>query len=224
MMMIQIIFLRRSWWIGLTLRNRHGSHRKSIPCSILNNFLTEQYRHLLGCSEADAHSQALEVRRTWTFLFQSTTTTWKQKAVRRAYHALPTPSWLHFYLDHPSSDSRTKRKHPNLGHILKLYPPMISYELSQHQHRGLFRYNFFKRGRFDYALFPQYGKRIRDSREYMDKSKPSSFVDVTRDRRDTVVYWTFISVVAFGVLSLLLSALGLAAGIVQAWASVRGMG
>jgi hypothetical protein len=50
--------------------------------------------------------------------------------------------------------------------------------------------------------FPFFGRKLARVQEYMDAQSPNDFRALIFDRRDHLRYWTFISVLAFGVLSI----------------------
>jgi hypothetical protein len=120
--------------------------------------------HFLGCSEEDAILLAKEVRRTWIFLFQPSRM-YRQSRVRRAYRRLPLPPWLTTYFGQKST----------VGDILDSKQAQYYPEILSHQHKNHFRYNYFKKGGFQYSMCPIFESRVRELREYIDESRPRSF-------------------------------------------------
>ena len=74
-----------------------------------------------------------------------------------------------------------------------------------------------------YSYFGRYEDRLRVLRHYMDTRKPTGLRNLWHDRRDSLTYWTFWAVITFGGLSVVLAALGLAVGIIQAYASLKAL-
>jgi hypothetical protein len=72
-----------------------------------------------------------------------------------------------------------------------------------------------------YSYFGAYESRVRTLRHYMDTRKPTGLKNLWHDRRDTLTYYTFWAVIIFGGLSVLLAALGLAVGVLQAYAAFK---
>lgn len=67
-----------------------------------------------------------------------------------------------------------------------------------------------------YNDFFVYGQRIRALRKHMDDRKPRDFWGLVHNRRNTLQYYTFWSVIAVGILSILLGLMSLAVGVLQA--------
>jgi hypothetical protein len=166
--------------------------------------------HFLGCSEEDAILLAKEVRRTWTFLFQPSRMH-RQSCVRRAYRRLPLPPWLTTYFGQKST----------VGDILDSKQAQYYPENLSHQHKNHFRYNYFKKGGFQYSMFPIFKSRIRELREYIDESRPKSFLGVLKDTRNPGVYMITVGAFMLAFIGLLLTLFTLIVGIIQAWASVK---
>ncbi|KAF2683322.1 hypothetical protein K458DRAFT_389928 [Lentithecium fluviatile CBS 122367] len=172
-------------------------------------------------SENEATLTALEIMRTWSFLFQPTSRS-RCKAARKAYESLEIPSWVTNYLEIlPKSKNVDLNDFETLGDIIDAKLDKHIHDMQQHMNPNLQKYNASKRGHYSYRLFKRYGPRIARLRRYMDKKKPRGWRQLRRDNRNASAYWAFWAVIIFGVSSILLAALSLVAGIVQAWASVK---
>ncbi|TID14265.1 hypothetical protein E6O75_ATG09344 [Venturia nashicola] len=74
-----------------------------------------------------------------------------------------------------------------------------------------------------YDAFTVYEQRLRYLRKHMDDCKPKDFWGLVYDRRNTLQYYTFWSVIAVGFLSILLGLMSLAVGIAQAVFAYRAL-
>lgn len=74
-----------------------------------------------------------------------------------------------------------------------------------------------------YSKFGMFEDRVRDLRRYMDQQKPHGLRQLLRDSRDALNYYTFMGVIIFGSLSILLALASLAVGIAQTYASFKAL-
>jgi hypothetical protein len=74
-----------------------------------------------------------------------------------------------------------------------------------------------------YADYPTFANRIRELKAYLDKQKPKSLGQAWRDRRDTVGYFTFWSVVFVGVATILLALISIAISTARTVAAFRAL-
>ncbi|KAK1064207.1 hypothetical protein LTR12_002901 [Friedmanniomyces endolithicus] len=110
-----------------------------------------------------------------------------------------------------------------LGDVIDANVHVHSYDMQQHLNPSLRKYNATKRGVYAYGLFPTSQNRIYHLREYMDKKKPRGLMQLWKDNRDSLNYYTFWGVIIFGIASVVLASLSLVAGVVQTWASVKAL-
>lgn len=96
-------------------------------------------------------------------------------------------------------------------------------EGSSHPSYENLRRDIKKHKQMAYSYFTVYGHRIRMLRKYMDECKPNDFWGLIHDRRNKLQYFTFWSVIAVGLLSILLGFMSLAVGIVQAVFAYRAL-
>lgn len=172
-----------------------------------------------------------EIPKTWTFLFQDGTRSAAYKALQ-APEFIRSPEaqkswirlWYERYVKHPRPQLQRQ------GPWMKTFMANSSEdfpEIRMHEGRNPFTgerdeisrglpHDIKKHGQLDYRDFEVYGERVRDLRKYMDDRKPNDFWALIHDRRNKVQYYTFWSVIAVGILSILLGFMSLAVGIVQA--------
>lgn len=74
-----------------------------------------------------------------------------------------------------------------------------------------------------YASFPTFETRLRQLRHYMDSQKPRGILQLWKDKRDTLNYYTFWGVIIFGSLSIFLAFFSLAVSVAQTIASFKAL-
>jgi len=188
-----------------------SSSRRLIQSShFYENADVEQSRHI-----------SLEILRTWSFLLHPRHKS-RFRSARKAYEMLETPSYLKEYLEHLNPTYKDLRL-SELGDVIDANLHVRSYDMQQHLNPSLRKYNATKRGVYAYGLFPTYQNRIYHLREYMDKKKPRGLIQLWKDNRDSLNYYTFWGVIIFGLTSVVLASLSLITGVVQTWASVKAL-
>ncbi|PON25447.1 hypothetical protein TGAM01_v205741 [Trichoderma gamsii] len=93
-----------------------------------------------------------------------------------------------------------------------------------HLKQPLYKYNKSKKGKYGYSMLPRSRYRIAQLCRHMESQQPNSWRQLWRDNRNRSNYYTFWSVIIFGVFGILLALAGLGASIAQAWASFRAIG
>ncbi|KAK0896693.1 hypothetical protein LTR91_020014 [Friedmanniomyces endolithicus] len=164
---------------------------------------------------------SLEILRTWSFLLHPRHKS-RLRSARKAYETLETPVCLREHLEHLNPANKNLQL-SELGDVIDANLHVHSYDMQQHLNPSLRRYNATKRGSYAYGLFPTYQNRIYHLREYMDKKKPRGLIQLWKDNRDSLNYYTFWGVIIFGIASVVLASLSLVAGVVQTWASVKAL-
>jgi hypothetical protein len=214
-------------YIGSTRSISRGLVRKCQSGSAARyQLLTIHDRTFLEASDAEdyefaiakASRRALEIRRTWSFLFQPRRSA-ANRLARAAYRKLPVPAHLKEFL---------RAKHPRLANAsIDILEDVIEqdlqksvYDMTLHMSENFRNYNTKLNGRYGYNLFPNYRKQMEILTRYMADKKPRSLGQLWRDNRDQSSYYTFWAVIIFGSTSLVLAALSLVASIIQAWASI----
>jgi len=164
---------------------------------------------------------SLEILRTWSFLLHPRHKS-RLRSARKAYETLETPVCLREHLEHLNPANKNLQL-SELGDVIDANLHVHSYDMQQHLNPSLRRYNATKRGSYAYGLFPTYQNRIYHLREYMDKKKPRGLIQLWKDNRDSLNYYTFWGVIIFGIAGVVLASLSLVAGVVQTWASVKAL-
>ncbi|KAK0942230.1 hypothetical protein LTR29_006161 [Friedmanniomyces endolithicus] len=191
------------YWFDSYKLHQLGAH-------FYENADVEQSRHI-----------SLEILRTWSFLLHPRHKS-RFRSARKAYEMLETPSYLKEYLEHLNPTYKDLRL-SELGDVIDANLHVRSYDMQQHLNPSLRKYNATKRGVYAYGLFPTYQNRIYHLREYMDKKKPRGLIQLWKDNRDSLNYYTFWGVIIFGLTSVVLASLSLITGVVQTWASVKAL-
>ncbi|TKA43693.1 hypothetical protein B0A54_05476 [Friedmanniomyces endolithicus] len=164
---------------------------------------------------------SLEILRTWSFLLHPRHKS-RLRSARKAYETLETPVCLREHLEHLNPANKNLQL-SELGDVIDANLHVHSYDMQQHLNPSLRRYNATKRGSYAYGQFPTYQNRIYHLREYMDKKKPRGLIQLWKDNRDSLNYYTFWGVIILGIASVVLASLSLVAGVVQTWASVKAL-
>lgn len=106
---------------------------------------------------------------------------------------------------------------------VKMHAGLNPFTNKESQYSRMVREAIERNKQLDYRDFWVYRERIRILREYMDDRKPRDFWGLVYDRRNTLQYYTFWSVIAVGLLSILLGLMSLAVGIAQAVFAYRAL-
>ncbi|KAK4941379.1 hypothetical protein LTR10_018648 [Elasticomyces elasticus] len=156
-----------------------------------------------------------ELSDTYSLLFRSRRDAYKENI--REYGLLPVPQWLRVcYGDEKGTLS--ERIARDMSWFLHPKRPRVSdieYHL-QNADKRLLPTQLFERYRI-------WGDRLRELKAYMDSQKPGGIRGLWADKRDSGQWYTFWAVLIIGGLGLLISFLGLVAGIVQAVASFKAL-
>lgn len=184
---------------------------------------------MLGIPEKELHLAALEVVRTWSFLFHGV----NERKIRSRYGKLSLPKWTREYLGHEYFPDLLRSPNANpsalengllapqldLKYVLGKGADHVCHDVQQHLHKHLHKYNVSKKGGYRYDLFPLFSERIRDLREYMDRNEPRTLKGLWKDRRNTLGFYTFWIAALFGTASIFLAAFSLAVSVAQTWAA-----
>jgi hypothetical protein len=145
-----------------------------------------------------------------------------QKALKN-YLAMPIPSdHTQLRTTRPAHDYNTC---PKVGSLLQRGPP-YSLDMSIHMDallKPLVRQGYALRKEEPYADYPTFANRLRELKAYLNEQKPRSLRQAWRDRRDTVGYFTFWSVIFVGVATILLALISIAVSTAQTVAAFRAL-
>ncbi|KAI4256821.1 MAG: hypothetical protein L6R42_006008 [Xanthoria sp. 1 TBL-2021] len=178
-----------------------------------------------GIEEEDRKQRMEEILLTLNLLLTSKS---DPKDLPRRYGQIEAPSWLKL-LAHdklkdtwkPEQDLDTNSKPCRpLSRFWHDDPEMTNfcYEMTDHLSLPWPDSRDFRR--VTYAEYPIYYQRLRNLRYYMDAQQPDGLRALWRDSRNSNAYYTFWIAFGFGVSSILLAFLALAAAIVQAYSQV----
>lgn len=177
-----------------------------------------------GLEEEDRAQRIEEILVTLNLLLTSKS---KPKSLRRRYGQLKAPSWLTL-LAHERLDTwnpergldTTSIPCANLSSLWQDDPQMTRFCYEMEDHLRLPWPDSRELRRVTYAEYPLYYQRLRNLRCYMDAQQPDGWRALWRDKRNPNAYYTFWIAISFGLLSILLAFLALAAAIVQAYSQV----
>lgn len=151
----------------------------------------------------------------------------KPKDLRRRYGQLKAPSWLALLAHerlHTWNPERELDTIPapfaNLSRLWQDDPEMTRFCYEMKDHLRLPWPDSRELRRVTYAEYPIYYERLRTLRCYMDAQQPDGWRALWRDKRNPNAYYTFWIAISFGLLSILLAFLALAAAIVQAYSQI----
>ncbi|KAI1626107.1 hypothetical protein EDD37DRAFT_330833 [Exophiala viscosa] len=197
------------FWFGFSIQASPMFH---VGCQQYHNMYTAK-----SCHQWDLFRSPVfdELSDTYSLLFRSHRDTYKENV--REYGRLPAPLWLKIcYGDEKGNLSERVVK--DLSWFLHPKRPRVSdieYHL-QNADKILLPTQPFER----YLIW---GDRLKELKAYMDSQKPGGIRGLWADKRDSGQWYTFWAVIIIGGLGLLVSFLGLVAGIVQAVASFRAL-
>lgn len=184
-----------------------------------------KFSGLCGGLEEDDRAQRMEeIYVTLNLLLTSKS---KPKDFRRRYGQLVAPSWLallaHERLQTWNPERQldtTSGDFPNMSSLWQDDPEMTRFCHEMEDHLRLPWPNSRQLRRVTYAEYPIYYERLRNLRCYMDAQQPDGWRALWRDKRNPNAYYTFWIAISFGLLSILLAFLALAAAVVQAYSQV----
>jgi len=182
-----------------------------------------------------------EILSTWTLLFQSGN---EKEELEKLYEEIEAPPWL----QRAALSSRWERTHVQkrklkVGGLRSLASkkrrktmavlvhadsrkdyPIIDSHIGKADWAKYEEYQYIASApRLNYSEFPIFENRLRTLRAYMDTAKPRGLLQLWRDNRDSLTYYTFWGVIVFGVGSLFVAFLSLAVSIAQTVASFKSL-
>ena len=154
-----------------------------------------------------------ELYRTWTLLFRSSEKK-VQEDLRKSYKELKAPSWF----GKSSNKSTTTVLAPESAS--KSWTGDFHFDTeTAHRHSIA----VLDARKLDYSSFSIYEQRLRALRTYMDSVKPRGLLQLWRDNRDSLSYYTFWGVIIFGGLSFLVAFFSLTVSVSQTVASFKAL-
>lgn len=156
-----------------------------------------------------------QLSKTYSLLFRSRRDTYKENL--REYGLLPVPQWLRIcYAD--EHGTLPFRAAPDMSYFLHPKRERVS-EIENH----LAEANTRLPPTQSFDNYHIWQDRLRELKTYMDGQKPGGIRGLWADKRDSGQWYTFWAVIIIGGLGLILSFLGLVAGIVQAVGTFQGL-
>lgn len=152
-----------------------------------------------------------ELYMSWILLFDSGDS---RKELKKLYQTINVPSWLG-----DSKKAMASLMTPELGSE----NPIMDYHLGIGEKEWYLRWRIPSSGRLAYSEFPIFERRLRALRAYMDRAKPRGLLELWKDNRDSLTYYTFWGVIIFGVGSFLVAFLSLAVSISQTVAAFKAL-
>jgi hypothetical protein len=151
---------------------------------------------------------------TWIILFSSSDS---EEELMKAYYNIKLPAWL------PPLGKSKKTMATIMDPELRSQNPMIDYHLGKGAEVQPFKNRISNAQRINYSEFPIFEHRLRTLRAYMDRAKPRGLLQLWRDNRDSLAYYTFWSAVTFGCMALLLTFFSLAVSVSQTVAAFKAL-
>jgi hypothetical protein len=147
-----------------------------------------------------------EIESTWAVLFNTTSSL----KTRMSHHQeIPPPFWV----------SGTKvlemQARIHTGNGIRFESGGVPYS---HMAQAI-----QNKSQLSYSQFPVFETRLRQLSQYMSSQKPRGVVQLWKDNRDSINYYTFWGVIIFGGLSVFLAFLSLAVSVAQTVASFRAL-
>lgn len=149
-----------------------------------------------------------------------------EEDLQKRYGQLEAPSWLsllaHDKLNNTWSPESQLDTAPEvcLSKFWRDDPGMTRFCYEMTDHLRLPRLMNRDLRRVTYDEYPTYYQRLQNLRSYMDAQQPDGLRGLWRDKRNSNAYYTFWIAVTFGVSSILLGFLALAAAVVQAYSQL----
>ncbi|KAI9880107.1 MAG: hypothetical protein M1830_005352 [Pleopsidium flavum] len=143
------------------------------------------------------------------------------KSILEAYMAFPVPPEEECifggYFFYPFADE--SKTAPKIGGIIKWGQPSSSSVLLHIE--GILRNCYRLEEYEDFDTYPVFQDRLRELKAFMDSRRPSGFLALWKDKRDTLQWYTFWAVLVVGSLSIFLAFASLAVSTAQAVAAFR---
>jgi len=154
-----------------------------------------------------------ELHQTWTLLFRSSEKK-LQEDLRKSYKEVKVPSWS------GKSANKTMATVIAPENTSKYWTSDFHFETETAHRHSLAVLGARK---LDYSNFPIYEQRLRALRAYMDSAKPRGLLQLWKDNRDSLSYYTFWGVIIFGGLSFIIAFFSLTVSVSQTVASFEAL-
>jgi len=208
--------LRVSWYPAPPIFNANKGQRKEedvlrdwyIKSLESSSFLPDQNG---GVSVFVALNR--ELHQTWTLLFRSSEKK-LQEDLRKSYNEIQVPSWS------GKSSNKTMATVIARENASKYWTGDFHFETETAHRHSLAVLGARK---LDYSNFPVYEQRLRALRAYMDSAKPRGLLQLWKDNRDSLSYYTFWGVIIFGGLSFIIAFFSLTVSVSQTVASFEAL-